>query len=143
MMVRGVDYPVTDPAGAGIYVPRPLLPRIAVETGIPASALGDSYLAFRSGNVADVLRPGQYVLHIASADGQGGSYAPFEIDTPTRLVSSSGVVVWLLPVSVDPTAGVWLVRVGTELQAQAAPGWPPTWAPRYSTLGLAGAGPDG
>jgi len=114
MTVSGVDYPVTDPAGARIYVPRPLLPRIAVETGIPATVLGDSYLAFRSGNVADVLRPGQYVLHIAGADGQGGAYAPFEIVTSTRLVSSSGTAVWLLPVSVDSTAGVWLVRVGTE-----------------------------
>jgi hypothetical protein len=107
--VRGVDYPVADAASCRLYVPRPLVPVISVETGAPITALGDSYLAFRGSNYA--LSPGQWVLHISAADGSGGFYSPFEHAGPTTLVAADGRLLSVVPVVADPQGGLWLDRI--------------------------------
>lgn len=109
LTVPGVGYPVADSEAGRMYVPRPLLPAISVQTGAPIVALGDSYLGFRGGSYA--LRPGQWVLHIAAADGSRGVYEPFEHSAPTTLLASDGRVVTVVPVVADPADGLWLDRI--------------------------------
>jgi len=108
--VSGVSYPVTDAASCRVFVPRAFLPLIAVETGAPLDALGDSYLAFRGGDYGE-LNPGQYVLHVAATDGRGGAYAPFEHPSQTVLRVSADRTVLVTPVYSDDNQGVWLVRI--------------------------------
>lgn len=111
MTVSGVAYPVTDPRAARIYVPRGLAARLSIETGERATAFAFSRDAFRDLDYAAVLRPGQWVLHIAAADGLGGIYAPFEISSPATMAGSGGSTLRLVPVIADPVKGVWLIRV--------------------------------
>lgn len=111
MTVGGVAYPVADPVGCRVFVPRWGLPLISVDTGAPTPVLGDSWLAFRDGDYS-VLSPGQWILHVAADDdGAGGIYAPFEHSVPTSLTRKGGVALTLVPVFVDEQAGVWLLRV--------------------------------
>ncbi len=111
MTVSGVAYPVADPKGCRVFVPRWGLPLISVDTGIPITVLGDSWLAFRNGDYS-VLSPGQWILHVAADDdGSGGVYAPFEHSVPTTLTLKSGVALTIVPVFIDEQAGVWLLRV--------------------------------
>jgi hypothetical protein len=107
--VAGVSYPVADAASARIFVPRPFVPRIAVDMGVPTTALGDSYLAFRDGTFAS-LAAGQWVLHIAGPDADV-IYAPFEIDAPVTVTGRDGASLRLVPEYVDKAAGIWLIRV--------------------------------
>jgi hypothetical protein len=109
MTVKGVLYPVVDPRGCAVFVPRWPLARIAVDTGAPTTALGDSWLAFRGGHYS-LLSPGKWVLHIAADDGRGGVYAPFEHSAPTTL-AVNGTQLSVVPVFVDDRLGVWLVRI--------------------------------
>jgi hypothetical protein len=111
MTVSGVTYPVADPRGCRLFVPRAGLPLISVETGAPTPVLGDSWLAFRHGDYS-VLSPGQWILHVAADDGAGDLYAPFEHSVPTTLTVGNGVALTIVPVFVDEQAGVWLLRVG-------------------------------
>jgi hypothetical protein len=109
--VSGVAYPVADPKGCRVFVPRWGLPLISVDTGAPTTVLGDSALAFRDGDYS-VLSPGQWILHVAADDdGSGGIYAPFEHSMPTTLTVRSGVALTLVSVFVDEQSGVWLLRV--------------------------------
>jgi hypothetical protein len=108
--VSGVDYPVVDQRSCRAFVPRRMVAEISVETGTPTTALCDSYLAFRDGNEA-ALRSGQWVLHVAAADGSAGVYSPFEHSTTTTVIGSGGTPVELVPVFVDQAEGVWLFRV--------------------------------
>jgi hypothetical protein len=108
--VAGVSYPVADPRSCRVFVPRSLLPRIAVEMKVPTTALGDSYLAFRNGDYSG-LGPGQWVLHISAADGSGGVFAPFEISGPATMSRGDGTALHLVPAFVDLERGVWLIRV--------------------------------
>ena len=111
MTVAGVAYPVADPLGSRVFVPRWGLPMISVDTGAPTPVLGDSWLAFRNGDYS-VLSPGQYILHVAADDdGSGGIYAPFEHSVPEAVTGKGGAKLTLVPVFVDATAGVWLLRV--------------------------------
>jgi hypothetical protein len=111
MTVKGVVYPVADPLGSRVFVPRSGLPGISVDTGAPTPVLGDSWLAFRNGDYS-VLSPGQYILHVAADDdGSGGIYAPFEHSVPEAVTGKGGAKLTLVPVFVDATAGVWLLRV--------------------------------
>ncbi len=107
--VAGVGYPVSDPAGCRVFVPRVFVPTVSIEAGVPLTAIGDSFLAFRDRDYSE-LQPGQWVLHIASADGASGPYAPFERSRAGAL-ALGGRSVWLVPVVADPAAGVWLIRV--------------------------------
>lgn len=107
--VAMIDYPVADPRASLLVAPRALLPRLAVERGAAMTALGDAYLAFRDGGYAD-LRAGQWVLHIAAADGWGGSYAPFEVERSSPL-PGGGAGLRVVPIVADPAAGVWLDRI--------------------------------
>jgi hypothetical protein len=116
--VAGVDYPVADPRSCRVFVPRPFVPLISVETGAPVDALGDSFLAFRRGEYG-VLHPGQYVLHIAAVDGRGGVYAPFEHSGGTVLAVAPGRTVLISPVYENVEGGVWLVRIDSESGAGA------------------------
>ncbi len=106
----GVAYPVTVFRSCRIFVPRTFLPLVAVETGAPIDALGNSFLAFRGGNYAD-LEVGQYVLHVAAADGLGGDFAPFEQSTATVLDVGGGRSVRVVPLTVEPQQGLWLMRI--------------------------------
>jgi hypothetical protein len=111
--VHGVSYPVADLRACSIFVPRWLLPRIAVDLNVPTTRLGDSFIAFRAGDYSD-LSPGQWILHIASADtvaGTSDSYALFEIASPATLIRADGSKLTLVPVFVDAVGGVWLLRV--------------------------------
>jgi hypothetical protein len=108
--VRGVSYPVADPDACRVFVPRHLLPLIAVETGASIGSLGDSYLAFGGDNYS-ALRPGQYVLHISAADGAGGAYAPFERSTSSVLAVAPGRDVRITPLYVNQGQGVWFLRI--------------------------------
>jgi hypothetical protein len=109
----GANYPVTDPTACRVFVPRQLIVIISMETGAPVTALGDSYLAFRDGIYP--LKPGQWVLHIASADllpgAPPGVFAPFEVSSPTTLVAANGQRVSVVPVLADPEHGFWLDRI--------------------------------
>ena len=107
--VQGANYPVADASSCRVFVPRPFLPVVSVETGVPVTALGDSYLGFRDGKYP--LKPGQWVLHIAAADGSGGVYAPFEHALPTVLAAADGQSLSIVPVLADPAQGLWLDRV--------------------------------
>ena len=106
----GVSYPVADPRSARIFVPREFVNRIAVDMGVPVTALGDSYLAFRDRDYS-IISAGQWILHIAAADGAGDAYAPFEIAAPAAMTRVSASPLRLVPVFVDPAAGIWLLRV--------------------------------
>jgi hypothetical protein len=108
--IARVGYPVADPRSCRVFVPRALLNRISVEMGVPTTALGDSYLAFRDGDYS-VLAPGQWVLHIAAADDAGGAFSPFEISTPSTINRPDGTSLLLVPTFVDVGRGIWLVRV--------------------------------
>jgi hypothetical protein len=110
LKVSGVDYPVADPKSCRLFVPRWLLPRISVDLGVPTTALGDTFLAFRSGDYS-ALSPGQWILHIAADETPGGIYAPFEHSVPTTLTVQGGAAVTIVPVFVDERTGVWLLRV--------------------------------
>lgn len=107
--VRGANYPVADMSSCRVFVPRPFVPVVSVETGVPVTALGDSYLGFRDGKYP--LKPGQWVLHIAAVDGSGGVYAPFEHALPTVLEAADGQSLSIVPVMADPQRGLWLDRV--------------------------------
>jgi len=111
--VAGVSYPVADLHSCRVFVPRPFVPLISVETGAPIDALGDSFLAFRTGDYS-ALSPGQYVLHIAAVDGRGGVYAPFEHSGQTVLTVSPGRAVLVSAVYADDQQGVWLMRIESE-----------------------------
>lgn len=111
VVVPGVSYPVADAHHGSIYVPRGLLPRIAVETGVRIPQLGDSFLGFRSGADSLQIEPGQWVLHIAAADGTGGIFSRFERTLPSVVDGAAGRPVRLVPQLADPTAGVWLIQV--------------------------------
>ena len=102
----GVELPVVVPGAARLVAPREDLLRIAAETGAPLAALGDSFLAFRATNPADVLRPGQWVFHDAVVDGRGGRYTTLEVSQTTTVGALRFV-----PVFVDPAAGIWLLRI--------------------------------
>jgi hypothetical protein len=107
--VQGANYPVTDMSSCRVFIPRPFVPVVSVEIGVPVTALGDSYLGFRDGKYP--LKPGQWVLHIAAADGSGGVYAPFEHALPTVLEAADGQSLSIVPVMADPLQGLWLDRV--------------------------------
>ena len=47
----------------------------------------------------------------ADDDGSGGIYSPFEHSVPEAVTGKGGVKLTLVPVFVDATAGVWLLRV--------------------------------
>lgn len=111
--VTGVSYPVADPRACRIFVPRAFLSLIAVETGAPLDTLGDSFLAFRDRSYA-TLSPGQYVLHITSVDGVGGSYEPFEHSSQVVLKVAPDRSVRITPVYADDAQGVWLMRIDPE-----------------------------
>jgi hypothetical protein len=75
--------------------------------------LGDSFLAFRDRSYA-TLSPGQYVLHITSVDGVGGSYEPFEHSSQVVLKVAPDRSVRITPVYADDAQGVWLMRIDPE-----------------------------
>ena len=111
--VQGANYPVADPSSCRVFIPRPFVPVVSVEIGVPVTALGDSYLGFRDGKYP--LKPGQWVLHIVAADGSGGVYAPFEHALPTVLVAADGQSLSIVPVMANPAQGLWLDRVDAAL----------------------------
>jgi len=102
----GVELPMVVPGAARLVAPREDLLRIAAETGVPLTALADSFLAFRATTPGDVLRPGQWVFHDAAVDGRGGRYATLEVSQTTTVGALRFV-----PVFVDPVAGIWLLRI--------------------------------
>ena len=117
MTIAGVGFPVADPRTCSAFVPRPLIPRIAVETGARITSLGDSYLAFRR-RTYDVLAAGQWVLHIAAADGIGGAFEPFEgaatTPAPEAATSPGRRPLTIAPVLADPARGIWLDRIEAQ-----------------------------
>lgn len=115
--VRGVNFPVADPARSRMYVPRAFVGVISTEAHVPLTAVGDSYLAFRGGHYAD-LSPGQYVLHIRGVDLTDGTFAPFEGADGHWLDTGTGTgTVRLTPVIADPGTGLWLWRVDPPASA--------------------------
>lgn len=101
----GSGFLKVDPTRATLFVPGPLLGRIAVETNTSLTLFGDLAVAFRFAAPAAVLRPGQVVYHDPLLDQPAATFRIFQIDRPASL---DGKV--LLPLAVKP--GVyWLVRV--------------------------------
>ncbi len=105
--VSGVELPVADPTQARLFAPRADLARIAVMTEAPYEALGDNYLAFRTTRPVDLLRPGQWILHLRVADGFNGlDLSTLELDRTTTLGELT-----LVPDIADRSRGIWLLRV--------------------------------
>jgi hypothetical protein len=65
---RPAGAPLADPAGARVFVPSLLRPRIAVEAGAPLTALGDTYAAFVAPVPWTGLHAGQRIYHDRAAD---------------------------------------------------------------------------
>ena len=79
-----VGAPLADPAGATLFVPSLLRPRIAVETGASLSLLGDSYAAFVGAGPWVGLHPGQHLYHDRAADRPAALDDALQAD-PARL----------------------------------------------------------
>jgi hypothetical protein len=107
--VSGVELPLVDVSSVRLFVPRPDVARVAVETGALYSEIGDNYLAFRYRPPEQVLRAGQWVYHDRWADSHDLGLPSLEQATPT----SFGQVV-LVPIVSDARSGVWLTRAGAK-----------------------------
>jgi hypothetical protein len=108
-VLAGVSYPVVDLRSCQVFVPRHFIPTISVETGAPITALGDNWLAFRNGDYS-ILKPGDWVLHVALDDGIAGVWSPFETSAPREL-NAGGRSLVVVPVVAQPRKGLWLLRI--------------------------------
>jgi hypothetical protein len=79
------DVTVVDPRSATMYVPRPLSRRVAIELDLALTRLGDGTVVSRVATAEEALVPGQYVYHDANVDAPEEWFAPFEIETESRL----------------------------------------------------------
>ena len=97
--------PLADPAAVRLFVPSLLRPRIAVETGRPLTALGDTYATYLSTPAWSGLHAGQRLYHDRAADRPAALDRALEAD-PARLGAAVA-----RPELVDDAAGVRLLVV--------------------------------
>lgn len=100
-----IGAPAADPGRVALFVPSLLRPRIAVETGVPLTALGDTLATFRAVPPWAGLHAGQSIYHDRAADRPDALDRALEAD-PARL----GVAVARATL-VDQPAGVRILIV--------------------------------
>jgi len=95
-----------DRTNAALVVPVLLVPRLAVDLGLPVTQLADSALPLVSPD-GPVPRAGQLVVHESHLDRPVSAYAFLEVSANARIGS-----ITLDPLFVDAAAGIWVERVG-------------------------------
>jgi hypothetical protein len=95
------------PEGSGpvILVPALLRPQLAVDLGLPVSAVGGLSAAALDPSGAG-LRPGQILYHDRRGDPADPAFVILESTVPATLGS-----VGIVPIASDPRLGWWVVRI--------------------------------
>ncbi len=100
-----VGAPSADPARVTLFVPSLLRTRLAVETGVPLTALGDTYASYLTGPAWAGLHAGQRLYHDRAADRPDALDRALEAD-PARLGEAVATAAL-----VDLPAGVRILTV--------------------------------
>lgn len=101
----GSGFLKTDLRRAVLFLPGPLLPKLAIETGSPLTRFGDLAVAFRFARPEAVLRSGQILYHDPLLDLPAATFRLFEIDRPTPFDGKE-----MIPIAAKP-GSYWLVWI--------------------------------